>query len=248
VDLIKPRVSFPDTSYFCADSTLFLDATNNGANVNAQYSWSNGATTGKLAPTAAQKYVVKVNIGACVASDSTVVFQDSLAKIRVADQSACPGDQVPFRIDPNPGISGILWSNGVTGYAAVYSDSGNHSVIIASKTGCVQRDSFYLRGKCKPFFKMPTAFTPNDDGFNDTMKIVSSGISELQFEVYTRQNQIVFSTTDPNMGWDGNYKGKTCMSGRYFWRAYYKIDVSDPKSIIDRPQFQTQTGIITLLR
>jgi gliding motility-associated-like protein len=248
VDVIKPRVTFPDTSYFCADSTLFLDATNNGSNLNAKYAWSNGATTGKLAPTAAQKYIVKVNIGACSATDSTVVFQDSLPKIRVADQSACPGDPVPFRIDPNPGIAGVLWSNGVTGYAAVYSDSGNHRVTISSKTGCVQRDTFYLRGKCKPFFVMPTAFTPNDDGFNDTMKIISSGVSELQFEVYTRQNQIVFSTTDPTIGWDGNYKGKACMTGRYFWRAYYKIDVSDPKSIIDRPQFQTKTGVITLLR
>jgi gliding motility-associated-like protein len=248
VDAIKPRVSFPDTSYFCADSTLFLDASNNGGNTNAKYRWSNGATTAKLAPTIEQKYIVTVSIGACSTSDSTVVFKDSLGKIQILDQSACPGDKVPFRIDINPGISSILWSNGTTGYASIYSDSGYHQVTILSKTGCVQQDSFYLKGKCKPFFMMPNAFTPNDDGINDTMKIVSNGISELQFEVFNRWNQIVFSINDPNIGWDGNFNGKTCMSGRYFWRAYYKIDVSNPQDFNDRLQYQTKTGVLILAR
>ena len=248
VDALKPTVSFPDTSYFCADSTLFLDATNKGANVNGKYAWSNGANSGILSPTIAQKYVVLVSIGACTATDSTVVFQDSLEKISVADQSACPGDPVPFRINPNSGIASILWSNGVSGYAAVYSDSGKHNVAILSKTGCIQRDTFVLKGKCKPFFKLPNAFTPNDDGYNDTLKMVSFGVTELQFEIYNRWNQIVFSTTDPKAGWDGTLKNKECEGGRYFWRAYYKIDVSDPKDINDRLQYQTQTGVITLIR
>jgi len=248
VDNVKPTLNFPDTSYFCADSTLFLDATNNGANVNAKYSWSNGSTAGKFSPTFAQKYSVTVSIGACKISDSTVVFQDSLGKITVADQSACPGDAVPFRINPNPGISNILWSNGVSGYASVYTDSGLHHAIVTSKTGCVQKLPFTLRGKCKPFFLVPTGFTPNDDGYNDTMKIVSSGVSELTFEVYNRWNQIVFSTNDPNVGWDGTLKGKECIGGEYFWRAYYKIDVSNPGSIVDRLQYQTKTGVLTLIR
>ena len=78
--------------------------------------------------------------------------------------------------------------------------------------------------------------------------MVSFGVTELQFEIYNRWNQIVFSTTDPKAGWDGTLKNKECEGGRYFWRAYYKIDVSDPKDINDRLQYQTQTGVITLIR
>jgi gliding motility-associated-like protein len=50
---------------------------------------------------------------------------------------------------------------------------------------------------------VPNAFTPNNDGNNDILKVRGRWISKLQFVVYNRWGQEMFTTTDLNNGWNG---------------------------------------------
>lgn len=59
-----------------------------------------------------------------------------------------------------------------------------------------------------PLADLPKAFSPNGDGKNDILYVRGSGIEVLDLKLYNRWGQVVFETTDVNIGWDGKYKGK----------------------------------------
>ena len=59
----------------------------------------------------------------------------------------------------------------------------------------------------EPNIFVPNAFTPNNDGNNDILKVRGRWISKLQFVVYNRWGQEMFTTTDVNNGWNGVFKG-----------------------------------------
>ena len=88
---------------------------------------------------------------------------------------------------------------------------------------------------------VPDIFTPNGDGDNDVIYVKGWGIKKLlEFSIYNRWGEKVFTTTDINVGWDGTYKGKRQNMDTY---AYYvKVE-----TYID-PQPLTKKGNITLIR
>ncbi|MBP9159811.1 MAG: PKD domain-containing protein, partial [Flavobacteriales bacterium] len=65
-------------------------------------------------------------------------------------------------------------------------------------------------------FFAPSAFSPNGDDFNETWKPSVLGAREYQLDVFDRWGREVFSTTDPNAGWDG----KNAMPGMYSYKAW----------------------------
>ena len=54
---------------------------------------------------------------------------------------------------------------------------------------------------------VPSGFSPNNDGSNDVLYVRGFGIETMLFQVYNRWGQLVFSTTDQHIGWDGTYQG-----------------------------------------
>ena len=67
---------------------------------------------------------------------------------------------------------------------------------------------------------VPRAFSPNNDGINDVLKPILVGIQTFHyFTVYNRWGNIIFTTTDPNQGWDGTFKGVPQPVETYLWIA-----------------------------
>jgi gliding motility-associated-like protein len=67
---------------------------------------------------------------------------------------------------------------------------------------------------------MPNAFSPNGDGLNDRLRPIWRGIAQVRyFRVFNRYGQVIFETSDPQVGWDGTFKGKQQMPGNYVWEA-----------------------------
>jgi gliding motility-associated-like protein len=78
---------------------------------------------------------------------------------------------------------------------------------------------------------VPRAFSPNNDGTNDLLKPILVGIQEFHyFTVYNRWGNILFTTTDPNQGWDGTFKGVAQPVETYLWIAE-GIDVNGKKIV-----------------
>ena len=71
---------------------------------------------------------------------------------------------------------------------------------------------------------MPTAFSPNGDGINDSWRIEALiTYPEALVSVYNRYGQLVFKSTGYNKPWDGTRNGKPLPVDTY----YYIIDLKN---------------------
>lgn len=64
---------------------------------------------------------------------------------------------------------------------------------------------------------VPNAFTPNNDGKNDIVKVFGNYIGSIDFRIFNQWGQLLFQTTDPAMGWDGKHKGVLQPVGVYVY-------------------------------
>lgn len=124
-----------------------------------------------------------------------------------------------------------------------YNNIGTYIVGLTatSSHGCV--DTVYKPVQIDPDFEffIPNAFTPNNDGNNDTFMPGGIGLSDKNYtmEIFDKWGQQMYSTDSISKGWDGTQRGKAVPPGIYV----YKITVQDYKGKI-RPY----TGHITLIR
>ncbi|MES2679719.1 MAG: T9SS type B sorting domain-containing protein [Bacteroidota bacterium] len=65
---------------------------------------------------------------------------------------------------------------------------------------------------------VPSAFTPNEDGRNETFQPKGKGIVNYQLFVFDRWGEQLFKTTRFEEGWDGTFKGEVCKSDVYVWK------------------------------
>ncbi|PWT96276.1 MAG: hypothetical protein C5B52_16180, partial [Bacteroidetes bacterium] len=116
----------------------------------------------------------------------------------------------------NPNIQ-----NPIATFVSDPGDSITYVVKVSTPEGCFAYDSVRVRiFKTAPDIFVPTAFTPNGDGLNDIFKAIPVGIREFDyFSVYNRWGQMVFTTTNPQIGWDGKLNGKEGGTDTYVWRV-----------------------------
>ena len=71
-------------------------------------------------------------------------------------------------------------------------------------------------------FYVANAFTPNDDGYNDTFKPIINVVDLESFElqVFDRWGGIIYESNDPWAEWDGTAGGSDVPGGVYAYRAY----------------------------
>ena len=69
---------------------------------------------------------------------------------------------------------------------------------------------------------VPTAFTPNNDGLNDSFGAVAQGVEEYKLVVYNRYGEIVFNSNAISEKWDGTYKGSKVPAGGYMYEVIAK--------------------------
>ncbi len=67
---------------------------------------------------------------------------------------------------------------------------------------------------------VPDLFTPNGDQMNDVLYVNTLGIRALDFRIFDRMGQEVFSTSDKEKGWDGTFNGSEQSMDSY---VYYVI-------------------------
>ncbi len=136
-----------------------------------------------------------------------------------------------------------LWNTGSTLSAITVDTIGEYSMSITSYDGCKSTDSVYVLFDKTPFI-LPNAFTPNDDGLNDTFGPIPiyDYVKRYHMSIYNRWGQMIFETKDINNGWDGTYQGNACMNGAYVYRIVYEEFGQKPMS------FKVVEGTVMLVR
>ena len=109
-----------------------------------------------------------------------------------------------------------------------------------SANGCRAFDTLYVTIDDRDNLFVPSAFSPNGDGKNDMFKITNLTFQKvMEFRVFNRWGQEIFSTTDNSRGWDGTWKGVDQNIGTYS----YLIRVGFPDGLVE-----TYRGEVTLIR
>ncbi|MDP5088989.1 MAG: gliding motility-associated C-terminal domain-containing protein [Saprospiraceae bacterium] len=142
---------------------------------------------------------LKVNIAAD--KETLIKGNNEIANISVTGCTDCEYDWMPS--------SGLNATN-IASVRATPQDTTIYKVVV-SKKGCKEEKTIRINVdnvNCgEPNIFVPNAFTPNNDGNNDVLKVRGRWISKLQFVVYNRWGQEMFTTTDLNNGWNGVFKG-----------------------------------------
>ena len=92
-------------------------------------------------------------------------------------------------------------------------------VKVTTLEGCFAYDTVKVRVfKTAPDIFVPNAFTPNGDGKNDCFGVRKWGnVTILEFSVFNRWGQKIFSTKNANDCWDGTFKGIKQDPGGYVY-------------------------------
>ena len=226
-------VNSGDDIAVCQGEKTHLQATSNGTG----FSWmpqrflSDPAVLDPEAfPDATTVYTITANNGICTGTDSVTVF------VNPAPHAFAGNDTTAFINQPlqlngtdlnNSGMSTYSWwpANGLnnTHIANPIATPGNditYLLTITTVNGCAGTARINIKVFSHPEIYVPTAFTPNSDERNDILKARPVGLKEFRlFSIYNRLGELVFSTTDAGIGWNGIYQSKAQPADIYVWIA-----------------------------
>ncbi len=137
-----------------------------------------------------------------------------------------------------------------------YQSQGEFQVSLIANTvnGCA--DTFFLPNtvfaKLEGKLQIPNAFTPNPNGpnsgrvnpgsraeLNDVFYVKMNGVAEYELNIFNKWGELLFVTEDPNIGWNGYYRGELCKQDVYVYKV--KAEFVDGRQIV-------KVGDLMLLR
>jgi len=125
-----------------------------------------------------------------------------------------PFDPVLNFINQSVGATGGYWSFGdgdTTAYDPQLNpqhfyqpDTTNFTItlVIWNEGGCGDTLQVQVCIDDSVYVLMPTAFSPNSDGFNDVLHVPTAGVTEFEMLIFNRWGEHVFKTTNKDFAWD----------------------------------------------
>ncbi len=94
------------------------------------------------------------------------------------------------------------------------------TVIVTDDIGCTGAATVLIKVFEQADIYVATAFTPNGDGINDILKAVPVGMKTFRYlRVFNRWGELIFSTQNPSVGWDGTIRAVKQPTSTFVWMA-----------------------------
>jgi gliding motility-associated-like protein len=120
------------------------------------------------------------------------------------------------------------WSNGATSLILDSIAKGTYILGITDSKGCEADIPFEILQTFCCDAIVPNAFTPNGDGYNETIFVIPRApISEMQWAIYDRWGGKIFDTKNVADKWDGTWMGKPMPMETYFYKLKYKCSFDE---------------------
>jgi gliding motility-associated-like protein len=149
------------------------------------------------------------------AGNDTMMLQEQPLQL-----NAIASASTSFHWSPAVGLSNANIANPIF---SLRDPSGPFTYTLRATTaeGCIGEDEVKITVfKNDADIYVPSAFTPNKDGKNDKLKAIPVGIKTFHwFRIYNRYGQLLFQTTNPQLGWDGMFNNLDQPTGAFIFAA-----------------------------
>lgn len=186
-----------------------------------------------------------MNYASSYGCDSTISYSiKQIAKPIVdlgPDQEGCDGNTVSIAVGELPDNFESTWWNGSHEPVQLVTKSGDYWITVTHPLCYNIKDTVTVEFKdCNFYIYVPNAFTPGGDAINPTFKAKAYGeLEEFEMVIFDRWGELMFTTNDIDIGWDGTYQNNPVKQDVYVYRIDYKSKYDIAKSIVGR---------VTLLR
>jgi gliding motility-associated-like protein len=216
------KLDLGNDTIVCKGETLVLKADFG----TAVYRWQDTSKQATFYVRETGYYFVEAKVGRCIDNDTIhVQFEDTLHVNLGRDTLLCNGEM--YRLFPNGAGPDYKWQDSSSLPFFPVTEAGHYALVANNSCGqsIDEIDITYQECGCQVF--LPNAFTPNGDGLNDYFRPkFRCTISNFKLSMYNRWGQIIYHTTDPQIGWKGTRNGGRVTAGTYVWVMEYTIEAT----------------------
>ncbi len=153
-----------------------------------------------------------------ILNKDTVIFKGGKVNVRLSQTCA-----LNYTWSPSAGVTNP--STGMTSLAPTVTTTYS---LTSTQGNCIIRDTLKVTVidpsmlDCNQV-RLPTAFTPNQDGLNDLYRITNPYVTEAvkNFEIFDRWGERLYSTSDAAGGWDGTFRNTPVNPGLFVYHLTY---------------------------
>lgn len=235
----SPFVDLGLDAEICADTSYEFIAS--GDEVSS-YLWKDGSAGETFIASEEDDYWVRVTDEyGCAASDTAGLIVHDLPDVDLGPDTTLFGPDESITFDVSEYGTSYDWFDGSispTYTAYTQTETQEIWVKVTDENECIGSDTVYV--EFGGDLVIPTAFTPNNDGYNDVWKIESLFVfEEVTVDVYNRWGERVFHSDgySSDKFWDGtDERGKKLPMDAY----YYVIDLHNGET--------PKVGTVTIIR
>jgi gliding motility-associated-like protein len=230
IEVTQPAsIELPKQVEFCQGSSIELNAGVDGL-------WSTGELGSSITIASPGYYDIVVETGPCVAQAGTNAEMLPLPIVNLDEYASICEDDSLHLVAFAPSNDQYLWSTGDTLPDIYARNAGMYEVVVSNACGSVTDEIEVETYPCSWNLYVPSAFTPNDDGFNEGWRVYGYNVSNVQIVVYNRFGDAIFKANGMDTPWQPS-------TGVYDDVYNYRIQATafDGEQIV-------QTGHLYLLR
>lgn len=220
---------------FCFNSSISLDP---GSNFQS-YLWQDSTTNQVYYTGEAGTFMVRlVNSEYSCSYDSARVEMWQLPEVDLGpDTTIMVSQEITFNAYQE-GIQFYNWSTGdIDQEITVSGTDGDQTIwlMVSDVHGCQNSDTVIVKTGSLDNLRIPSAFTPNGDGYNDTWVFpapdletgasIRDFLTDVNVEVFNRYGKLVWKSSGLPKAWDGKAtNGKPLPMDSYHYVIVFKYD------------------------
>ena len=239
VSIFNIKANFNVSNSCIYDSVQFTDVTNYSHGIISSWKWNFGDAITSTLQSPAHLFHTNGTYNAtliiqtaegCIdtITKPVIIYPSPVASFTITTSEYQVESPITFT-DTSTGAGSWNWNfgdnfgtstNQKPTYAYLYPGNYMVSEVVTNEFGCTDTASQAITiSKNDEVYSpvLPTGFTPNGDGYNDSLIVRGGPFTELLFNVYNEWGNLIYSTSDVTKGWDGTFHGVEQPIGVYVY-------------------------------
>lgn len=238
-----PIFTAPEDISLCEDSAAIIPL----PDLNYYWLWQGSPSMDTVIVTTSGTYILEAIDGStgCSSSASIEVSPAWRPIIDLPNQiQLCTGGIAVINVSSINTLS-YMWNTGENTPEIQVELAGQYSVVASNACGSTEAQIKVIETLCDCPVFIPNAFTPDSDYLNEIFKpVLGCEVDSYSFEVFNRWGNLIFSSSDPEVGWNGAVSGGVfyAQNDVFVWMLSFSTTIGSKLHTIER------IGHVSLLR